>query len=199
MSPLSLVIPMLSFTPVFAVGSGALLIGEWPTRSQLLGIGLVSLGAAWLALAGGGSRGRGLREPGVWLMTLVALLWSCTIALDKLALRHADVPAHALGQALLIGTGLLLLLAGRGELRALRAIRPHMTTYAGAVGLQCVATALQLAAVTTVFVGVVEGLKRSIGLALALLNGWWWFGEPLTPAKLCATAVMAVGVLLLVV
>jgi drug/metabolite transporter (DMT)-like permease len=198
-SPLSLVVPMLAFTPAFAVLTGYLLVGEVPAPLQLAGIGLVVTGALALTFGRRAGGGRGLREPGVWMMLTVALLWACTIALDKQALAHADVPIHALAQGVAMGTGLLGILAVRRELDELRGIRPHLRLYVIAVGLQCLATALQLLAVTVVLVSIVEGIKRATGLGLALFNGWWWFGEPVSRSQVAAVTLMATGALLLVV
>ncbi|MFT4626307.1 MAG: drug/metabolite transporter (DMT)-like permease [Myxococcota bacterium] len=197
-SPLSVVVPMLSFTPAFAVLTGGLFVGEWPTWTQTGGIAIVVSGALGLAAADRRAGGRGLREPGLWMMIAVALLWACTIALDKVALQHADVPAHALAQGVTIGVGLLLLLAVRGELALLGGIRGQLGPYLLAVVLQCLATALQLVAITAMLVGVVEGVKRSLGLAMAVLNGWLWFDEKVGPGKLVAVAWMGLGALLLV-
>ena len=198
-SPLSLVVPMLAFTPAFSVLTGYVLVGEVPAPLQLIGIGLVVTGALALTLARRASGGRVFRERGVWIMVIVALLWASTIALDKQALAHADVPIHALAQGVAMGTGLLGLLAVRRELGELRRIRPHLRLYAAAVGIQCLATALQLLAVTAVLVSIVEGIKRATGLGLALFIGWWWFGEPVSPRQAAAVALMAAGALLLVV
>ena len=198
-SPLSLVIPMLSLTPAFAILISALTLGERPTQLQLIGVGFVVSGALILGRAGTQTQGRGWREPGLWMMTAVAWCWACTLTLDKLALRHADVPIHALAQSVVIGLSVLIILALRSELGRLRSLRGQVKLYLFAVGLGSLATGLQLIAVKSVLVGVVEGIKRSLGLTLAVANGALFFGEPLTPLKLFAVLWMGLGVLFLVI
>lgn len=198
LSPLSLVIPMLSLTPVFAVFTSAMWLGEVPERDQLIGVGLVVSGAFTLGRASAQSGGRGWREPGVWMMAGVALCWACTLTLDKVALEYADAPMHALAQSLIMGLGLLAVLAVRQQLHKLSSLRNHIGLYCAVVLVGSLATGLQLVAIQTVLVGVVEGIKRSLGLALALLNGWVFFGESLTRLKLFAVIWMGFGVLFLV-
>ena len=199
LSPLSLVIPMLSLTPVFAVCTSASLLGERPDQSQLIGIMLVVSGAFTLGREGRPAGGRAWREPGIWIMIGVALCWACTLTLDKLALKYADVPAHALAQSVVMGVSLLIILAARRQLHLLGSIRSHRRIYIFAVLLGSLATALQLIAVRVVLVGVVEGVKRSIGLAMAVLNGWIFFDEPPSPLKIAAIVWMGAGVMLLVI
>ena len=199
LSPLSIVIPMLSLTPVFALVTSAFVLDERPEPEQIIGIGLIVSGALVLGTISRQSGGRGWREPGLWVMTGVALCWACTLTLDKLALQYADVPAHALAQSIMMGVSLLLILIARGDLHKLTNIQEHKRVYLYAVLLGGLATALQLVAVRVVLVGVVEGIKRSIGLAMAVLNGWLFFNEPPTALKIIAIVWMSAGVLLLVI
>ena len=198
LSPLSIVIPMLSLTPVFAVLTSALMLEERLAFDQLLGIMLVVSGAFALGKTSRQSGGRGWREPGIWIMMGVAFCWACTMTLDKIALQHADVPIHALAQTLVMGTCLFVILAIRGELSHLTLIRHHQRTYLFAVLLASLATALQLIAVRVILVGIVEGIKRSIGLTMAVVNGWLFFNEPPTLLKILAIFWMGTGVLFLV-
>lgn len=85
---LSLTAPIVAFSPLFFFITSPLIVGEFPTRSDLLGCGLVvagSYGLNWEA-----------RRQGVWapllalwtqpasrLMLGVALIWSVTANLDK--------------------------------------------------------------------------------------------------------------------
>jgi uncharacterized membrane protein len=94
LSPLSLTIPYLGFTPVVAVVVAFLVLGETPTVQGVMGILLVVVGA--MALHLGATDGfRALltapfREPGSWMMLVVALIWGTTTSLDKIAIRHGS-------------------------------------------------------------------------------------------------------------
>lgn len=199
-SPLSLTIPYLSFTPVFTTLVGVPLLGEIPAPVQLGGIGAVVIGA--LLLHGGGAKeGAGwlapfrafARERGSVLMTGVALLWSITAALDKVALAHAPVPVHALVQTGGVGALLLLLLAAQRRLPELRQVRRRPGAYALAVVFATAAVALGLLAIQLVLVALVETIKRAVGMTMSVVVGRALFGESVTAAKLVAVALMAAG------
>lgn len=198
MSALSLVIPMLSFTPVFAVLSSVLVLGELPTPRQILGIGVIVSGAFTLGWAGKEVGSQGFREPGIWLMIAVALCWASTLTFEKLALRHAMVPIHALSISVLMGILMFIILMLQGSLSELKEIVHYKKLYLWAIISSSLATGTQLIAITVVQVGVVEAIKRSIGLALSVLSGWLFFKEPPTLVKQLAIAWMGVGVLILV-
>jgi len=201
-SPLSHTIPFLSFSPVFSVLLSALLLAELPGPLQLAGVGLIVLGAFLLNLAPEDLAHpalllRGLtRERGSLLMLGTALLWALGAIFDKRALRHVPAPVHAVAVALGIGLALLCVLALRRELGQLGALRARSGLLLLALGFAAAAQGLQLLALPLVLVSLFEALKRCIGMALALLNGAWLFGEPLTARKLAATALMGVGVVL---
>jgi drug/metabolite transporter (DMT)-like permease len=201
-SPLSHTIPFLSFSPVFSVLLSALLLAELPGPLQLTGVALIVLGAFLLNLAPEDLAHpalllRGLtRERGSLLMLGTALLWALGAIFDKRALRHAPAPVHAVVVALGIGLALLLALASRRELAQLLPLRRRPGLLLLALAFAAAAQALQLLALPLLLVSLFEALKRCIGMALALLNGAWMFGEPVTGRKLAATALMGAGVVL---
>ena len=94
-SPLSLTIPFLALTPVFLIVTSFLFLGEFPDSSGLAGIMLIAFGAYMLNLK---SRREGLlapfkaiaREPGSLMMIGVALIYSITANLGKIALLHSS-------------------------------------------------------------------------------------------------------------
>lgn len=192
-SPLSITIPMLSLTPVFTALSASLLLGESLSPVQMVGIGLVVFGALLLSRPGPGS----MTEPGVWMMIGVAGLLSLTATLDKAAMLHAPVAVHALLQALMAASGLLIMLAAQGRLKELSAIQVHKLHYLMAVLCTCGAISAQLFAYQMILVSIVEAIKRSVGLLLAILNGRVFFGEAITKTKLTSIVLMGTGVTVL--
>lgn len=198
-SPLSLTIPFLSLTPVFASLAAMPMLGEVPRPLQWFGIALVVLGAFLLRAERGRSLIASLRaERGSLMMIAVALCWSITGSLDKLALQHATVAVHAIVQTSGVGLSLLLYLALRGrlgELRQLRSAGPLvflMIAFAGG------AMGLQLLAIKEIFVGLVETVKRAVGMVMSVALGRGIFGEPLTLKKWASITAMALGTVLLV-
>lgn len=196
---LSLTIPMLSFTPALSAIFAWAWLGEVPTVRQRIGVGLIVVGA--LVLHGGAETWRApwrlllgpLRDRGARLMLVVAALWSLTITFDKHCMEFAQRPAHAATQSVVAALSLLLVLAARGELRALRGVRGVWGTWLAAVLALALAVAMQLLALQTVLVSLVEGVKRSFGLISSVILGKLVFGEAVTLNKLLGVGLMAFG------
>lgn len=95
LSPLSLSIPFLSFTPVFMILTGFIFLGEVPNRWGIMGIGFVVAGSYLLNIAqvkyGYFAPFRAiLKEPGSILMLLVAFIYSFLAVLGKKAIQHSS-------------------------------------------------------------------------------------------------------------
>jgi drug/metabolite transporter (DMT)-like permease len=200
-SPLSLTIPFLSFTPVFATAIAAPMLGEIPNAIQLSGIAAVVLGALILSSGQAVQLGLGpfsifralVRERGALYMLAVALFWACTIAIDKAAMKHASLSVHALIQNGGVGLILFTYLLARGRIRELAVVKERPLAFGATVLFAAGGFALQLVAIKVLFVGVVETLKRALGLVSALIVGRIWFAEPITGAKVLAALIMAAG------
>jgi drug/metabolite transporter (DMT)-like permease len=199
-APLSVTIPLLSLTPVFATLISVPLLGERPSLSHSIGILLVVAGAIGLHWQPFG-RAEGAEQPGAvrgaLMVALTALLWSMTTPFDKLALERGNAPFHGFVLSAGVAAGVLLVLVAQGRLRDLGTVRRVPGIYVLALGISTLALALQLLALPQVYVGTVETLKRGIGNFMALLSGWFFFHEPVTARKVVAVGVMAVGVGLL--
>lgn len=94
-SPLSLTVPYLAFTPVFIVGTGWLFLNERPDGWGVAGIMAVCAGSYVLnmdpAQASAFAPLRAVfRETGSWMMLLVAMIYSVTSVLGKLAILHSS-------------------------------------------------------------------------------------------------------------
>jgi drug/metabolite transporter (DMT)-like permease len=203
--PLSISVPLLSLTPVFAALLAIPLLGEIPSPANAAGILMVIAGAIWLHwrprslpdLAPGEPQAEGdrrLQLKGALFVALTALLWAMTVPLDKLALARAAAPLHGTvlngGVALMV----LLVLLGRRQTGELARVRRVPGLYALSLMVSCFALGLQLLALPLMFVGTIETLKRGIGNFMALAFGWIFFREAVTLRKMAALAVMAVGV-----
>ena len=94
-SPLSLTLPFLAFTPAFMILTGALILGEHLKAAGIAGIMLIVSGSYTLYLP---SLRHGLTEPiramfreqGSILMLAVAFIYSITSVLGKLAIQHSN-------------------------------------------------------------------------------------------------------------
>jgi len=192
-------IPLLSLTPVFVALGSIPILGERLEARNWLGIVLVSAGALLL----GESDGDGLRARLLALgrgrsssfMVMTAALWALTPVCDKVALGYVAVPVHAtfLALGVALGTGLVL------AVRPVRLSWPKwraVPVLLGAGAINVLALGLQFVAITSVVVSVFEAFKRAVGLLLALAFGLLFFRERPSPLRLAAGAVMAIGVLL---
>ncbi len=94
-SPMSLSLPFLAFTPVFLIGIGWLILGEKPTLFGALGIMLIAAGGYVLNLRhfkyGMLEPVRAIfRERGSVLMLIVAFIYAFTASLLKLGINHSS-------------------------------------------------------------------------------------------------------------
>lgn len=203
LSPLSVTIPFLSLTPVFATALSALILGEMPEVPHLAGILLVLAGAVSLAMTESRAATfrallQGLRrERGSWRMIGVALMWSTAGPLDKLATAQASAPFHGIMIASGVVIGLVGVLAYERRLHELKGWHCHPLALMGGMVAGGVGLVLQLMAMQQVFVNLVEGFKRVTSLAAAALFGRLLFREDVTRERLLAIALMACGVVLL--
>ncbi len=199
-SPLSVVVPLMSLTPAFATLLAMPLLGERPGPLALTGVALVVAGALWMnaPVSGAPGSGRGFfRAPGVALAAFTALAWSLTLPFDKLAVREAGAPLHGAVLNAGVAAGFLIVLLARREVRAVAAVRQVPGMFLLAIAVSVLALGFQLLALRLVFVAWVETAKRGLGNFAAVLLGRAFFGEPVTARKLVAAGVMAAGVALL--
>jgi len=196
--PLSVSVPLLSLTPVFAALLAIPLLGEVPAPADALGILLVIVGAIWLhwqPRVADFERRRMLK--GTFLVALTSLFWAMTVPLDKLALARAAAPVHGAVLNAGVAAGVLLVLLARRRLGGLVEMRRAPGLLALSVIVSCLALGLQLLALPLVFVGTIETLKRGIGNFMALVSGWIFFREAMTLSKVLALILIAVGIGLL--
>jgi uncharacterized membrane protein len=94
-SPLSITTPFLGLTPLFLIVTSFLILGELPDKSGFFGIFLVALGAYSLNLSKTKTGPLGplravVKEKGSLLMVIVALIYSITSILGKIAAQNSS-------------------------------------------------------------------------------------------------------------
>jgi len=94
-SPLSLTLPFLAFTPVFVILTGFMILDEKVTIYGLIGIVLIVFGSYALNLSSARQQWHApfkaiFNEKGSWLMLLTALIYSLTATIGKLAIKHSS-------------------------------------------------------------------------------------------------------------
>lgn len=127
-SPLSLTLPFLAFTPVFVVGTSFILLKEIPDRNSLIGISLVFLGVYLLHIH---DISRGFLEPlkslkkekGARIMLTVAFLFSININVGKIMAIHSNPAFLATFYMMALATSYLIYLIVSGKTYAIKNLK----------------------------------------------------------------------------
>lgn len=200
-SPLSVTIPFLSLSPVFAALAAYPVLGEAPAVGQAFGVVAIVAGAIVVNASGaGGIAGLWrayLRERGCVYMTVVAALWALSATFDKAACEHADPALHGMVQCAGVGAAVFAWLVVRGRAGEVRGAFGRPAGLLLAVAFGVAALGLQLLAFKVALVSLVEAVKRAVGMLSALVVGRVVFHESVTPSKVAALVLMVVGVALL--
>lgn len=198
-SPLSLTLPFLAFTPAFVLFTGYALLGETLTPPGIIGVILIVAGSYVLHLSEARKAWVApfqaiLRERGSLLMLLTSFLYSFTSALGKLAIQHSSQPFFAVTYF----TGLFLLMAGLFPLMGhdLRRLtdRPLPGILAGLVLALMIFT--HTLAISLVEAAYMLSVKRS-SLLFGVLFGALCFKEEKPRERLLGAFIMMVGVCLI--
>ena len=136
-------------------------------------------------------------------MVAVAVAWSFTGPLDKLAVAQAGVMLHAVIQVTILSiatAGWMVVRAGRAQVMAQFQV-PAAARWlmVGAAVTASMAYAFQLTAYQITMVAFVETLKRVVEIGAALVVGMIFFRERLSLPKIIGGTLIAVGVPLMVV
>ncbi|MGD8396733.1 MAG: DMT family transporter [Candidatus Eiseniibacteriota bacterium] len=200
LAPLSVAVPLLSFTPVFLLGTEALVLGDLPSARGVAGVLAIVAGAYTLNLDA--ARGGVLhpvrvvvRDRGCQCMLAVAFLWSLTSVIDKWCVVRSS-PAFYLATfhaGFVLGYLPLAAVWRRGV--TLRRPR-HWRRYALIALIHFGSILAQMIAIQLVLVSYVIAIKRS-GMLLSVLIGAVYFGERGVRQRLAGAACMAVGVALI--
>ncbi|MDI6854424.1 MAG: DMT family transporter [Deltaproteobacteria bacterium] len=198
--PLSLCIPFLAFTPLFLIVTGQLILGEGLNGWGVAAVFLIAGGSYVLSL----STGRFgflapiralLREAGARCMLAVAVLYSCTAALGKLAILHSEPAFYGVLYPLIFSVVMLAgyPLSNPRPARALLARR----RWGLLLGLCMAAVILsQVYGLKMAPAAYLIAVKRTSVFFSVVLGGVWLKERPIAP-RLVGAALMALGVLLI--
>lgn len=196
-SPLSLTLPFLAFTPAFLIVSGRIILHETITWQGISGILLIVTGSYCLHFS---ETRTGLlapfraiaREPGSRLMLLVAFIYSVTSAIGKLGVLHSS-PAF-FGIVYFCCLGLLMLfflpVVPGTTVRSLGS-KPMAGLAVGAV--YAVMVFSHMAAISMVQAAFMIAVKRT-SLLMGVLYGAYLFREERIRERLMGAIIMLSGV-----
>lgn len=198
LSPLSLTIPVLAFTPVFMVLTGFLVLGEMPNGWGILGICLVVSGSYVLNVTelknGYIAPFRALlKEPGSALMLVIAMFFSVTSVLGKKAVQHSSPLFFAFSFFFSVDVVVMIFFPFMGKTRWRTMLSmPRTGLCLGAVHyLQAISHSFAIIMVKAVYM---ISLKRS-SILFSVLLGWLVFKEPGIPQRFLGALLMFLGII----
>ena len=200
LSPLSLTMPFLAFTPLFMLVTSSFILGEFPTAKGFAGIMLIVAGAYSInldRLKDGGItapiRAIG-SEPGSRLMLGVAAIWSVAAAYDKVATVASSPAFYTTFFAVVYGVIYLpLFLVGLRRSESTKRSVPGLFLL-GALSAGMILA--QMTAIEMTIASYVIAIKRS-GMVLSVVLGYFFFKERHLRNRFAGAALMTLGVVLL--
>ena len=196
-SPLSLTLPFLAFTPLFMIVTGRLILRESLTMPGILGIILIVAGSYFLNFS---HIKRGvlspfnsiLREPGSRLMLFVAFIYSLTSSLGKLGVLHSSPPFFGTIYFILLSLIMLFIMPlVPGAKMSSLVSKPFSALLIGA--LYAVMIFSHMLAISMVQAAYMISIKRT-SLLFGVLYGALLFKEERIAERLAGTAIMIGGV-----
>ena len=195
-SPISLVLPFLSFTPVFLLLTSFLILGEFPNVMGLVGILIVVIGAYVLHLK---SLKHGMLDPiksiisdrGSMYMLIIAFLFSITSTLSKIIVLNSS-PFFAvivyLSSLSIVLFVIALVMAGK-KIFQLKTEFKSLFPIGFFYGLMAL---FHNMAITLAIVPFIMSIKRSSSL-FSVFYGHFWFKEKNIKARFVGAAIMLSG------
>lgn len=199
LSPLSLTMPFLAFTPLFMLLPSWVVLGEAPGALGALGIFLIVAGgyAMHLDKLSGGFMApvRAIAsERGSLLMLVVAAIWSVSAVYDKVATVASSPAFYTTFFSLTFGLLYApLLIIGVKKRPLTRAVTPRLLLL-GLIGAVMILS--QFSAIELTVASYVISIKRA-GMVLSVVFGYVFFKERHLRPRLAGASLMAIGVAVL--
>ncbi|MEB3293823.1 MAG: EamA family transporter, partial [Synechococcales bacterium] len=194
---LSLTVPLTTLTPLFLLVTSPLIVREFPTVTDAIGVFLIVIGSYFLNLR---ERQNGWLAPlkamiihqGSRIMLVVAFIWSITAAFDKVGVLNSSPLCWATALFAYIALGITPMILLRSQ-RPWKAIRKNLKILSLIGLLNGIGVAFQMIAVSIAPVTQVIAIKRMSSL-LSVFLGHFVFGEPGLRERLTGAAIMVLGV-----
>jgi len=199
-SPLSLTLPFLAYTPIFVILTGWTVLGEKISLIGLSGIFLIVAGSYLLNFSRIGAGilepfAAILKEPGSRLMLIVSVIYSLTATLGKSAIIHSNPYFMGVVYNMMLAALMMCLFPFHpGASFRNIAAKPFHGLALGAVASATIFT--HMVAVSQVQVAYMISLKRT-SLLIGVLYGAFLFREENIGERLIGAGVMLMGVLLI--
>lgn len=206
---LSLTVPLVTLTPLFLLITSPIIVGEWPTSLDALGVIFLITGSYVLNFRSSQQPSQGLTlaplqaivtNSGSRTMVGVAFIWSITSNFDKVGTLNSSSLFWGTSLFATIAIGMVPFVMRRILQKGLQTITHPLKAQAKFIVLAgifiAIGVSLQFAALTLAPVAQVIAVKRmsaliSVGLGYAL------FGETGLRERLLGAAIMVSGVVIM--
>lgn len=201
-APLSLVLPIVTLSPVFMLVTSPFINHEMPSWLGVLGILLTTCGTYALNLH---KTSEGVfapitslwKEEGTRSMLIVAVLWGVSAPLDKLAIKHADPYWYTAVSHSILAIVLFPFMLRFGQTKL--AMSQRGLKYLVPIGLLSAASSLcQFMAFSMILVPYAVGIKRT-SVLWGVLFGKLVFKEDKIRARLVAALLMVAGTVVILI
>ena len=199
---LSLTVPLVTLTPLFLLVTSPLIVQEWPTELDAIGVILLIVGSYVLNLnPRQGFTLAPLRamavNPGSRMMIGVAFLWSITSNFDKVGTLNSSSLFWGMSLFGTIAVGMVPFVARRVWQQGAGCVLGELRSQAQFISLaglfNSVGVTLQFIALTMAPVAQVIAVKRMSAL-ISVGFGYLLFGEKGLKERLLGAAIMVSGV-----
>ena len=195
LSPLSLTIPFIALSPMFVIITAFVILGELPDISGLFGILLIVIGAYLLNVRATKHGVLGpikaiKRERGSVLMIIVALIYSLTSTLGKVAVLHSSPLFFGAFYPFILTIIFTVIVGYKGHLSGVIS-RPRI--FLGIGFFIAMMMLSHFTAISLTDVAYMISVKR-LSLLFSVAYGWILFGERNVAERLIGSILMIAGV-----
>jgi len=202
LSPLSLTLPYLAFTPVFMIVTGFIFLDEIPNIYGIGGIFFICIGSYILNLSPGNRTLLGpikffFKETGSWVMLIVAFLYSFAAVIGKMGILHSSPMFFSVSFFSVFNILMILFLL---SIRKIRLKTFSQEPLKGAL-VGCflfVHILLHGFAVSMITAAYMISVKR-LSVLFGIIYGWILFKEQNIMIRLSGALFMVAGAILIII
>lgn len=202
LADLSLTVPLVTLTPLFLLMTSPILVQEWPTWTDGVGVVMLVIGSYVLNVGPGVAQNpldplfTMARNPGSRLMLCVAFIWSITSNFDKIGVQASSPLLWAIALFGVIATGMVPFVFFRPNSPGISPLLKEWRLLGLTGVFNAIAITFQMLALPMASVAQVIAVKRMSAL-LSVLFGHFFFKEKGFKARLAGAAIMVSGIVIM--
>ena len=198
---ISLVVPMISFTPLFLLITSPIIVGEFPDVYGFIGIILIVTGSYLINI---NLKTEGIFTPlksllkhkGTRYMLIVSFIWSISANFDKIGINSSSVFQYIFFVNLFVFSGTTIFITAKRKLD-FNSIKLEWKNLFFLSLMTTFTFFFHMMALSLTLVAYVVALKRTAGMITVIL-GFFFFKEKNVRNRLLGSTIMFVGILFIV-